>query len=485
MKLKNLLQGLDVEVKGKKDVEVTGISSYSKQIGPGSVFIAKKGEKTDGFLFVEEAIDAGAVAIVTDLYNPFLTSAVTQVITNNVKSVEGELASRFYEHPTRDLFLVGITGTSGKTTTAYIIKHLLDDEGCGLISTIETVIKDHTFPSTLTTPDVFTLNKSFKEMIKKGCSSCVMEVSSHAIAQKRIDKLDYDIAVFTNLSQDHLDYHHTMENYAATKAGFFKTFTNLHDKTFPKTAVINSDDPYKEIMMQDISSELITYGIDDETAQLRADSIKMSASGTEFFIHYQGKKYLIKTGLIGRHNVYNCLAAVAVALAKGLSFSYIAQKLSSCPRIAARLEKIICPKQVYVDFAHKEGALKNVLLTLREITIGKLIVVFGCGGDRDKSKRPKIASIAEEYGDILILTSDNPRSEDPFTIIEEMSSGLKNRKPSYKVVDRKEAIHLALKMAEKDDVVLLAGKGHESTQIFKDKVVPFNDIKVALEYFKS
>lgn len=481
MKLKLLFQELNVQIKGKRDIEITGVSAHSKQVAPGNLFIAKKGFNTDGQLFIDEAIQGGAIAILTDLYNPFINA--TQVITSDPKALEAEIAKRFYKNPSESLFLVAITGTNGKTTTSYLIRHLIEKEksDCGLIGTIESLIGDHRFPSSLTTPDVITVNKYLSEMVRYGCKSAVMEVTSHALVQQRVENVVFDVAVFTNLSQDHLDYHKTIERYAEAKELLFKQLNDC------AVAVINLDDPYSAFMIKNSSAKVLSYAIEDTKADVVAKQIKLFPEGLRCIIQYMGQQELIEVPLIGRFNVYNCLAAIGVALVKGMTLKLIAKKIKTFKTVPGRLEKVNNPKRlhVYVDFAHTDKALENVLITLREFAKGKIITVFGCGGDRDKDKRPKMARSAEKYSDQIILTSDNPRSEDPFDIIEDMKQGLSKKEGFFVEVDRKKAIEKALLLANKEDVVLIAGRGHEQMQIFKDKVIPFSDKEVVNHYLLS
>jgi UDP-N-acetylmuramoyl-L-alanyl-D-glutamate--2,6-diaminopimelate ligase len=478
MKLKTLVQDLNVQIKGKKDLEITGISSHSKQVAPGNLFVAKKGVKTDGLLFIEEALEGGASAILTDLYNPFLE--VTQVIAENPKELEAEIAKRFYKDPSESLFLVGITGTNGKTTTSYLIKHLIEDgkNDCGLIGTIESLVGDHRFPSSLTTPDIITVNKYLSEMVRYGSKSAVMEVTSHGLIQKRVEGIAFDVAVFTNLTQDHLDYHGTMEEYAEAKSLLFGPLKPS------SAAVVNFDDVYSSLMVEDTVAKIVSYAIENTKADLLAKEIQLSPNGLSFVAHYQEEKQKIEVSLIGRFNVYNCLAAIGVALLKGMKLEEIAKKLKQFKAVVGRLEKVSNARElnVYVDFAHTDKALENVLLTLREFTQGRIIVVVGCGGDRDKDKRPKMAYAAEKYSHVMILTSDNPRSEDPYQIIEEMLKGVIDKERCVIEVDRKKAIEKALSLATKEDIVLVAGRGHEQMQILRDKSVPFSDREVVQSY---
>jgi UDP-N-acetylmuramoyl-L-alanyl-D-glutamate--2,6-diaminopimelate ligase len=488
MKLKLLLQDLKVQIKGKKDLEITGISSHSKQVGPGNLFIARKGMKTDGTLFIEEAIQGGAAAILTDLYNPFLE--VTQVIVEYPKEISSEalyfkqlealIAKRFYKDPSDALFLVGITGTNGKTTTSYLIKHVLEESkgDCGLIGTIESIVGDHRFPSSLTTPDVITVNKYLSEMVRYGSKSAVMEVTSHALTQQRVEGIHFDVAVFTNLTQDHLDYHKTMEQYGMAKALLFKQLSSSG------VAIMNRDDPSVDLLVKDMVASELSYALENSQADLIAKQIKLSPKGMSFEVYYQNQKEKIEIVLVGRFNVYNCLAAIGVALIKGMTLSEIAKKLKTFKGVSGRLEKIPNQKHLhaYVDFAHTDQAIQNVLVTLREFTKGKIFIVLGCGGDRDKEKRPKMGTMAEKHADQVILTSDNPRSEDPLQIIQEMLGGIKDKQKCLVEVDRKKAIERALSLASKEDIVLIAGRGHEQMQIFQDKAIPLSDREVVEQY---
>ena len=477
---------MDVEIKGKKELEISGVCNHSRQVAPGDLFIALKGDKVDGSLFIEEALRAGAVAVMTDLYNPFLTQT-TQIICKNPARYQSEIAKRFYKDPSQELFLVAITGTNGKTTTSYLVRHLLEAQGpCGLIGTIETIIKQNTYPSQLTTPDILFLNKSMSEMGKKGCTSCVMEVSSHGLCQKRIEGLELDVAVFTNLTQDHLDYHGTMENYASAKALLFTQLSSMHKKKHKK-AVINVDDPYASWMLQASKVPTITYGITHPEADLKAADIVLKQNGCQFDVSYQGKTCKIFIPLIGMFNIYNSLAAIATALHAKMSLEQIAERLRSFSCVRGRLERVDNPKNlnVYVDFAHTDAALENVLKAVRSVTEGKVIVVAGCGGDRDKNKRSLMGQVAQRFADIAIFTSDNPRSEEPQAIIEQMLQGVLSKKNIIVEIQRQKAIEQALDLAGVKDSVIIAGKGHETTQIFKDKTFYFSDVAIVQDYFSK
>lgn len=479
-KLKTLFEGIDVEIKGKKETEISGVCGHSRQVAPGDLFIAEKGDKDDGSLYIEEALKAGAAAVLTDLYNPFIN--IPQIIHKNPKGIKSIIAKRFYQDPSNDLYLVGITGTNGKTTTSYLVQHLLQkDQDCGLIGTIETLIKSSRYPSSLTTPDVLILNKALFEMRKKECRSCVMEVSSHALAQGRVDGVTFDAAIFTNLSQDHLDYHGSMEEYALCKAKLFQKLSHDVSKK-DRVAILNEDDPYFSIMSNSFEGKKITYGL-SASSDVFAKNIEFLPHETRCEIVCFGQSIKIIYPLIGKFNLYNVLAATALAFHKGQKLEEIGVKIESFPQIKGRMQSIKTAKElsIIIDFAHTEKALENVLMTLREFTKKKIILVIGCGGDRDKDKRGKIGQVASMFADHVIFTSDNPRSEDPKMIIQQMLDGASNKKNIEIHIDRKEAIFKAISLAQVDDVVLIAGKGHEMTQTLKDKTVPFSDEKVVIE----
>ncbi len=477
MRLKTLLKDHLELIKGSKDVVITGITSHSKKVAPGNLFIAKKGMTHNGSSFIAEALNGGAVCLLTDMYDPFL-KGMSQIVSPNIEEIEALVASRFYGHPTKKLFLVGVTGTNGKTTSTYMIKHLLDalNASSGLIGTVEWIVGKQHLPSSHTTPDLMTNYKLFHDMVQNGCKAATMEVSSHALVQGRVRGIEFDVAIFTNLTLDHLDYHGTIEHYAAAKAKLFSQC---------KVAVINQDSPWASFMIEKCSSKVLTYGI-TSSSDVQALDIKLKADGTEFTVSYNQEKVLFKTSLIGRFNVYNALGAIAVCLAKGISLQKIASLLSSFKSVQGRLERVENTKgiHVFVDYAHTDDALSNVLLTLKEFAQGRLITVFGCGGDRDQAKRPKMGSVAEALSDYVIVTSDNPRTEDPLQIIKQILVGIKNPKHILVEPDRAEAIKKALRAAKPGDIVLIAGKGHETYQIFSDATLPFDDREIVREHLR-
>lgn len=472
MKLRQLLKELSaIAVRGSKEVEITGVTSHSQSVAPGNLFVAKGG----GSRYIPQAISSGAVAILTDIYDPFLNHVV-QVIHPDVQALEPLLGGRFYRFPSKELFLVGLTGTNGKTTTLYLISHILREVGInsGLIGSIERKILDKVLPASLNTPDLFTTQKLLREMVDCGLKVASMEVSSHGLVQKRVEGLDFDVAVFTNLTQDHLDYHGTMEAYGQAKALLFQKLGSKN-----KWAVVNADDPVSSRMLASCSARVITYGI--ESGTLRARSVKLTPKGIWFVVTNDHQSAEVSCPLIGRFNVYNCLSAIGVGLAYGLELKQCCRALASFFSVPGRMERVPNAKGVYVfvDYSHTEDSLKNALLTLRELRGGRIFTVFGCGGDRDRDKRPKMGRLAEELSDCVVITSDNPRSEDPRSILRDIQSGLKHPEKAHLEVRRKEAIHYALTQARKGDIVLIAGKGHETYQVFAKETVPFDDRLVA------
>lgn len=476
MKLKKLIKDIpEVLIKGKQEIEISGICANSKLICPGNLFIAKKGLKADGNNFIGEALAAGAAAILTDIYDPSLKN-ITQIIYPRVSQLEGLLAKAYYNSPSDELFITGITGTNGKTTTSFLIKHLLDSMShpAGLIGTIEYIIGKQRYQATRTTPDVISNHKMLREMVFQGCTDAIMEVTSHALDQGRVEGIAFDTAIFTNLTLDHLDYHHTMDEYCKAKNRLFRMVE--------KTAVINADSPWAAKVSEGCQAEILTYGIENE-ADIRASDIIFNASGSQFHVQFDGQKHVCKNPLIGRFNVYNCLAAIGALLSRGLTMEQILPHVETFPSVPGRLEKVPNPLRinVYIDFAHSDDSLLNVLKTLKEVKKQKIITVFGCGGDRDASKRPKMAQAAEEHSDLCIVTSDNPRSEDPVKICQDIISGFKFPSRHLVEVDRKKAISLAIAHARPDDIVLIAGKGHETYQIFAHKTIEFDDRKIAYQ----
>ncbi|MEC7838475.1 MAG: UDP-N-acetylmuramoyl-L-alanyl-D-glutamate--2,6-diaminopimelate ligase [Chlamydiota bacterium] len=481
MKLKKILKIIpEASIKGGKEIEITGICSNSKIISMGNLFVARRGLTTDGSKYIPEAIEGGAATILTDIFDPTYKN-ITQIVVPNVQVAEALISSHFYGDPSRTLHTVGITGTNGKTTVAYLTKHILDNTvgKCGLIGTIEYITGDRTHPATHTTPDVTRNHKLLHEMVSSECKAAVMEVTSHALEQGRVDQIHFNVAVFTNLSQDHLDYHETMEKYCQAKNLLFRGMDQGY-------CVANFDDSYMSQIIEGSCCPLITYGI-DSNADLAAFDLQYKAEGTTFSVRYSEKTYLCMIPLQGKHNVYNALAAIGVGLASGIDIELLIRAAATFPQVKGRLESI--PNKlgihIFVDFAHTDDALKNILLSLKEIPHRNIITVFGCGGNRDTKKRPKMAQIAEKHSSFCIVTSDNPRKEDPMKIIDDITAGFSPQAKYAIEEDRKQAIKRALEHAQQGDVVIIAGKGHEGLQILSNKTVEFYDAAVVEDLCKE
>lgn len=487
MKLKKLLKGLrNCQVRGSQEIAITGITSNSKSVAPGNLFIAKKGRTYDGGHYIPEAVSAGASAVATDLFDPFLKNIV-QIIHPDVLTLEGNLAAAYYENPSHNLFMVGITGTNGKTTTSFIVRDILERSigSCGLIGTIEYIVGKRCYQATHTTPDLVTNHKMLREMVNQGCRAAVMEVSSHALDQRRVDRVDFDVVIFSNLTLDHLDYHGTMACYGESKRRLFQGLgKERSSKKREKWAIVNSDSPWSARIVDGCSARVLSYGIENES-DLQASNICLGQEGTHARLSFQGYTVECFLPLVGRFNVYNCLAAIGTVLSQGVSLDAAVRLISEIPPVRGRLQPV--PNglglNIYVDFAHSDDALSNILQTLRETKAseGRLIAVFGCGGDRDKMKRPKMAEVCESHADFSIITSDNPRTEDPMKICLAIASGFKNRE-SYEIEpDRRLAIKRAIEIATVDDRILIAGKGHENHQIFAHRTIEFDDLKVVAD----
>jgi UDP-N-acetylmuramoyl-L-alanyl-D-glutamate--2,6-diaminopimelate ligase len=479
MQLKHLIQNLqDAVVSGSAECEITALAYDSRKVRPGTLFAALRGEKVDGLAFLEPAIAAGAIAVLGENVEP--DPRITTIRTPHARAALAELAATFYQQPAQRLKMIGVTGTNGKTTTTFLIKHICEKEmlRCGLLGTVRYEIGDRILPAARTTPESLDVQEMLYQMRSAGCKAAAMEVSSHALAQDRVKCIEWDCAVFTNLTQDHLDYHGTMEKYFEAKS---LLFTGLGGQRKKATAVINADDRYGARLLKMCTAPVITYGL-GARADFRASEMKSDFSGTSYQLDARGKSYLVRLPLIGRFNVYNSLAAIAAATAVGIDVRNAVVALANAPHVPGRLEAVQAKRQyrVFVDYAHTDDALINVMKTLRELSPRRLVVVFGCGGNRDKAKRPKMAAAVEQYADWGIITSDNPRKEDPEAIIEDIKAGYRGK--NYEVVvDRREAIFKAVAMAQPRDIVLLAGKGHEAYQEFADHTVPFDDVHTAME----
>jgi len=482
MQLKALLAAITPrQVIGPADRVVESIAYDSRRVQRNGLFVALRGEKSDGHQFIEQAVEKGATVIVTE--REVQSPRATGVVVENTRAALADLAGAFYQQPARRLKLAAVTGTNGKTTTTFLIKHICEKAGmrCGLLGTVRYEIADRVLPAVRTTPESLEVYDLLAQMVNAGCKAAAMEVSSHALTQERVRGLEWDVAVFTNLTQDHLDFHGTMESYFEAKAKLFTELPAQKSKT-NATAVINIDDRYGGQLVDRLSKQkvpVITYGVGAQ-ADFRASNYHAEFAGTSYQLDARGKSYLVRVPLIGRFNVANSMAALAAVSSMGISLRDAVLSLGRSPQVPGRLEAVPAKRQfqIFVDYAHTPDALLNVLKTARELSPRKLIVVFGCGGDRDKQKRPLMGRVADENADFSIITSDNPRKEDPDAIIAEAEKGFHSDRYE-KITDRAKAIARAIELAQPRDIVLIAGKGHEAYQEFADHTVPFDDIQVA------
>jgi UDP-N-acetylmuramoyl-L-alanyl-D-glutamate--2,6-diaminopimelate ligase len=489
MKLNELLQTVKpLAIEGPVDRDITGITYDSRRVMPGNLFVAMRGENTDGHRYVEAAIDRGASAIVLER-DSGLNPRATRIKVKDARRTLALASAEFYSHPSQALKVVGVTGTNGKTTTAFMVKAIMEAAGmgAGLIGTVQYQIGLRSIPSARTTPESVEIQDMMSQMLRCNCSGVAMEVSSHALDLQRVAGIDYDVAIFTNLSQDHLDYHKTMKEYFEAKTKLFLALGSMRKRG---RAVVNMDNEYGRRLIARLGGEnaVVTYGVSSDAA-IRALDVRVSADGTYFVVRTPHGSVPVALPLIGRYNVHNALAAIGAALELGIGLGSIEHALSKMRPVPGRME-LMGVKQdfnVYVDYAHTEDALRNVLMTVSELTRGRLIAVFGCGGDRDKGKRAPMGEAACELADFSILTSDNPRTEDPREILRQVEEGFPvGAQSRYQVIaDRREAIERSLDIARPGDSVLVAGKGHETYQEFADTVVPFSDRQVVNEYFTN
>jgi UDP-N-acetylmuramoyl-L-alanyl-D-glutamate--2,6-diaminopimelate ligase len=468
MKLREVMAGAGVPAVA--DVEVTGLAYDSRAVAPGTLFFCVPGFRSDGHDFAAAAVERGAVALVVQ--RP-LGLAVPEVMVPDVRAAMAPAAAAFYGDPTADLDVVGATGTNGKTTTAFLVRALLEADGrqCGLLGTVTSVIGGEERAVVRTTPEAIELQRDFAAMRAGGDVACAMEASSHALALHRADAIHWAVAIFTNLTQDHLDFHPDMEAYFAAKRRLFEAG--------PRVAVINVDDPYGRRLAAE-HPDAITFGIDSEDATLRATGVTFALTGSSFTVD----GLALRTPLPGRFNVLNALGALAAARALGVADPTIRAALETAGRVPGRFEPVEAgqPFAVLVDYAHTPDSLENVLRAAREIARRHVIVVFGAGGDRDRGKRPLMGRAARTLADKVVVTSDNPRSEDPEEIIAEILRGTGDGPEVESLVDRRAAIARAVTLAGAGDVVVIAGKGHEQGQEFADgRKVPFDDVAVARE----
>lgn len=452
-----------------KDVEITGITCDSREVKNGYAFVCIKGAKTDGHTYALSAAEKGATVIIAEED----TKLQNQILVSDTHAVYAEMSAKWFGNPAKKLKLIGVTGTNGKTSVTYMIKQILEASGnkVGLIGTIQNMIGDQTIEAKNTTPGAYELNSLFKDMVEAGCNYAVMEVSSHALDQCRIYKLDFEVAVFTNLTQDHLDYHITMENYLEAKKKLFGMC---------KTAIVNIDDEYAAKLTEGLNCKILTYSLgDNSTFSAKAIKYRPTFVEYEFVSDTQISRVKVNTG--GKFTVYNSLAALSCVMQFGIELSEAAKSLLELKGVKGRAEVVPCNRDftIIIDYAHTPDGLKNILRTFRECERNRLTVVFGCGGDRDKSKRSLMGGIAAHYADYVIITSDNPRSEEPRAIIDDILVGLEGTPTPYKVIENRiEAIEYAIASAQKDDIIVLAGKGHETYQILSTGTIHLDEREV-------
>lgn len=461
-------------------VDVRGLAYDSRHVQPGDVFVALTGMKASGSTFAGEAITRGAAAIVADVPAPSAVQ-VPWISVPDARAALASLAAEFYKHPSRSMQVVGITGTNGKTTTAYLLRAVFEASGkkCGLIGTVTYSIGQQELPASRTTPEAPDVQRMFRQMVDSGCGACVMEVSSHALALKRVDDTQFAAGVFTNLTRDHLDFHGDMESYFSAKKRLFEML--------PPSApsAINLDDPRGESLRR-IAARPVTYAI-TKPADVTPGPLTLTFDGLEFDVRTPGAVVHVKSKLVGRPNVSNILAAVAASSALGVPVDAIERGLGGLTGVPGRFEVVSSREDavtVVIDYAHTDDALKNLLETARPLAERRVITVFGCGGDRDRTKRPLMGAVAARLSDMVVITSDNPRTEDPLRIIEEIKRGVPAsalRDSTQVIADRRDAIQFAIRKAEPGDLVLLVGKGHEKVQIVGTTEFAFDEAEIARE----
>jgi len=484
MKLKGLVENLEFDLLGGSlDVDIKSLTIDSRTVSEGALFICISGFNVDGHKFIKAACEKGAVAVLC-MKDSEIQSGVTTLKVEDTRDALALISSKFFDKPSEKFRLIGVTGTNGKTSSTYFIETILNSVGrkSGVIGTVETRIGGEKFNPekagvhivTSTTPDNIELNMLFNIMAEQKVDDVVMEVSSHALELKKVDYCNFYIGVFTNLTQDHLDLHGNMENYGNAKARLFKMC---------KYGIINADDKYYDKIIQNANCEITTFGIEND-CDIKALNIKYHMDRVNFDVRIENKVYPFELNIPGRFSVYNALGAIGTALKMGISVSDIQKGVNMIKGVPGRIQNVKNDKgfNVIVDYAHTPDGLENIISSVREFTKGRIITVFGCGGDRDRKKRPIMGEIVSKLSDFSVLTSDNPRSEEPTSIIKEIETGVKPVTENYiSVVDRKEAIFKAVAMARKGDSVIIAGKGHEDYEIFADRTIHFDDLEVAKE----
>lgn len=491
MTFQQLLYGAEI-LSQSGNPDISGLEYDSRRVKPRNVFVAMRGESSDGNQFIDKAIASGAVAIVTDSVSEQPRAGVAWAQVPHGRRALARLSANFYKRPAERLAITGITGTNGKSTTAFLVESILAaaQRKSALLGTIEYHVAGKVLPAPHTTPESLDLNRLLNQALGDGATEAVMEVSSHALAQQRVYGIPVAVAVFTNLTRDHLDYHHTMEEYFGAKQVLFEGCGT----DAPREAVLNTDDEYGQRLVKiskKVGSRVLTYGLLE--GDFRAENIAITSRGSRFDLITPGGPVPVFSSLIGKVNVYNVIAAAAAAYARGCKVEALAQGVANLTRVPGRFERVECqqPFTVVVDYAHTDDALRNLTALAREFVLeagnrGRVITVFGCGGDRDRAKRPLMGEAAGRGSDFVVLTSDNPRSEDPLAIINDALVGLQRSGTRYKIEpDRKIAISLAIAEARAGDIVLIAGKGHEKVQDTRDGSIPFDDVEIAREVLRA
>lgn len=485
MILEKLIGNIQHEVlRGNTGINILGIENDSRKIKKGYMFVAIKGFSVDGHEYISQAIDRGATCIMLEKDMEIEDDKVTVIKVKDTLDALAYISSVFYGEPSKKLDLIGVTGTNGKTSVTYMVKRIFEENRrkTSVIGTLGSIINDEIIDNKNTTPESLTLQRLLGKIVNEKIEFCVMEVSSHALDLKRVEYIDYQVGIFTNLTEDHLDYHITMENYYRSKLKLFNITKKYN--------IINVDDPYGKRMINEITNNvpIITYGL-DEKSDVTAKDIIYSSNGVQFVLDTFKGSIPIQMKLLGRFNVYNALAAISCGIAYDVELNVIKKAIESMDGIKGRFELVPLENRdfsVIIDYAHTPDGLEKVLTTIKQFAPGRVVVVFGAGGNRDREKRPIMGEIVSNLADMCIVTSDNPRFEDPDRIIEDILIGVKRGKAKYiAITDRKEAIVYALKNAKPKDTILLAGKGHETYTIIKDKVISFDEKQIVLDILQN
>ena len=481
MKLKELLHGLDVlELYADEALDITGVQYDSRQVTPGNLFVAISGFQTDGHKYIPKAMENGAACAVCEKKPE---ANIPYVLVSDARAALAALGANWFGHPADDMCVIGITGTNGKTTSTYLLKHVLEKTlgaKVGLIGTIQNMIGDEVLHTERTTPESFELQKLFADMHEAGCTHVIMEVSSHALVLHRADQIRFSAAVFTNLTEDHLDFHKTMDAYCDAKAMLFRRC---------ETGAVNVDDAYAKRIMEQADCCLLTYSAQGNPAALTAEHIDLFSDRVEFDAVYQNERVSVTLGIPGIFSVYNALGVIAAALALDIPLAKIADALRTAQSVKGRVEVVPTPGKDYtvlIDYSHTPDSLENILRAVRGFCAGRIIAVFGCGGDRDPYKRPVMGKIAAELSDLAIVTSDNPRTEDPYKILRQILAGMQDTETPYEVIEsRVSAIGRAMELAQKDDVIVLCGKGHETYQEIGHEKHHLDEREIVASYLEA